>query len=341
MSLRLRVPVVAIIAVGLAVTIVASQMATAAGVSAARAHASRVVHRCGYARSPLGRLGVYITKGDVSCARGAFLLHRPFFIAGTPTGTGNTVRYSDGWLCGGGMGHFACARPSLKRPSQYVQGLLCDFRFGNHGCPFVFPYKVNTGLHRASVTGAMLGGHALNAVAAIAPRFCGTFVRPGQPPNSFRITAVRVEHISCANSGGTLMVFNGRYPPPGWRLRRAVQVAWSRVRQNELLEGKKRIWYERYIRGGVVSRRGRECGYVGFPPIPGDNVASDIRTVNVSCVIARRVAAASRPDRLRLPGHTYRALSFRCNGTNTPGLGKASVHYDCTRQDASITFERT
>jgi hypothetical protein len=94
-----------------------------------------VVKRCAFATSPYGRIGVYVTKGHVTCRRGVLLIHRMFYVAGKPTGAGDTERYSDGWLCGGQMGYYSCARPSTRHPKQSVEGIACHL--GSVTCPKV------------------------------------------------------------------------------------------------------------------------------------------------------------------------------------------------------------
>jgi hypothetical protein len=95
------------------------------------------------------------------------------------------------------------------------------------------------------VTVALLALAPIAAADPVPPHLCGTYVRAGSPPNGFKIFGVRVQHISCNNTVGTLMVFDGRKAPAGWQLRRGVIVSWSNHRQNVLSQGRRHIWYQR------------------------------------------------------------------------------------------------
>ncbi len=98
----------------------------------ADAHSSHWVARCGFARSPYGSLGVYIEKGSVSCGKGRRLIHRAFYAPGESVGTGS-VRYPSGWVCGGQMGSYFCAKPLWRpggHPKKYVAALACHIGSG-------------------------------------------------------------------------------------------------------------------------------------------------------------------------------------------------------------------
>jgi hypothetical protein len=96
------------------------------------AFALRSVPRCGFTSSPYGTLGIYVQKGRVNCRRAAFLIHRAFYITGQPSGL-NEERYPDGWICGGQMGVYVCSTPSIRNPTQEVEGLACHM--GTVRCP--------------------------------------------------------------------------------------------------------------------------------------------------------------------------------------------------------------
>jgi hypothetical protein len=105
----------------------ASVAIAAPGMAGGSQHGSRWVARCGYASSPYGQLGVYIEKGDVSCSAGRRLIHREFYAPGESIGTGS-VRYPSGWVCGGQMGSYFCAKPLWyppDHPKRYVTALAC------------------------------------------------------------------------------------------------------------------------------------------------------------------------------------------------------------------------
>jgi hypothetical protein len=98
----------------------------------ARRHSSHWVDRCGFTSSPYGRLGVYIEKGRVSCRKGRHLIHREFYAPGKSVGTGS-VLYPNGWVCGGQMGSYFCAKPLWypnEQPKEYVGALACHMGSG-------------------------------------------------------------------------------------------------------------------------------------------------------------------------------------------------------------------
>jgi hypothetical protein len=112
---------------------VGASLALDTGASAqAGAHSPPWVARCGFARSPYGRLGVYIERGQVSCGKGRRLIQRAFHGPGESVGTGS-VRDPDGWVCGGQMGSYFCAKPLWhpgRHPDQYVAALACHMGSG-------------------------------------------------------------------------------------------------------------------------------------------------------------------------------------------------------------------
>jgi hypothetical protein len=113
--------------VGLSVAVVSP------GMAGATSQGSRWVGRCGFTQSPYGRLGVYIEKGSVSCREGRHLIHREFHASGESVGTGD-VRYADGWVCGGQMGSYFCAKPLWHppgHPKRYVAALACHMGSGS------------------------------------------------------------------------------------------------------------------------------------------------------------------------------------------------------------------
>lgn len=125
---------VLVAAVGL-VIVVASVALVLPGSAGTASQRSRWVGRCGFTGSPYGRLGVYIEKGPVSCAKGRRLIHRGFHAPGEAVGTGD-VRYPSGWVCGGQMGSYFCARPLWDpggHPREYVAALACHL--GSATCP--------------------------------------------------------------------------------------------------------------------------------------------------------------------------------------------------------------
>jgi hypothetical protein len=103
------------------------------GVAGAARQGSRWVGRCGFTQSPYGRLGVYIEKGPVSCRQGRHLIHEEFHASGESIGTGE-VRYPSGWVCGGQMGSYFCAKPLWHppgHPRRYVAALACHMGSGS------------------------------------------------------------------------------------------------------------------------------------------------------------------------------------------------------------------
>jgi hypothetical protein len=95
---------------------------------------SRSVAICGHTSSPFGSLGLYVAEGGVTCAKGAFLIHREFKVEGISIG--NEGRYPDGWLCGGQMGYYFCFWPwnaPHLRFSERVYAQACTI--AGVGCP--------------------------------------------------------------------------------------------------------------------------------------------------------------------------------------------------------------
>lgn len=118
--------IVAVLALG------ASLSFSAGSPPRAGAHSPHWVRRCGFTGSPYGRLGVYVEKGPVSCHKGRHLIHKAFFAPGESVGTG-FVRYPNGWVCGGQMGSYFCAKPLWYpngHPKQYVAALACHMGSG-------------------------------------------------------------------------------------------------------------------------------------------------------------------------------------------------------------------
>lgn len=125
---------IALTLVPLLLTLALSESAAFASADAPRAatHSSHWVQRCGFAGSPYGRLGVYVEKGPVSCRKGRHLIHQEFYAPGESVGTGN-VLYPNGWVCGGQMGSYFCAKPLWQphgHPEQYVAALACHMGSG-------------------------------------------------------------------------------------------------------------------------------------------------------------------------------------------------------------------
>jgi hypothetical protein len=111
---------------------------SAGGPSPAAAHGSDRVRRCGYASSPYGKLGVYIEKGQVPCRGGRRSIRRAFYATGESVGPTDSVRYPDGWVCGGQMGTYFCGKPLWLgggHPRQYVLALACRRSLNPAGCP--------------------------------------------------------------------------------------------------------------------------------------------------------------------------------------------------------------
>jgi hypothetical protein len=95
-----------------AVLALAAVLAIAAVAAAETPARYRSVARCGRTSSPIGPLGLYVAEGRVTCAKAAFLIHRPSTNAEvTLIGLGDYGRYPDGWLCGGQMGYYFCFWP--------------------------------------------------------------------------------------------------------------------------------------------------------------------------------------------------------------------------------------
>jgi hypothetical protein len=96
--------------------------------------ADAAANRCGsYTDPAFGWIGIYVTKGHVSCLKAKSLIRRAVRGGGggVPTGAGNSERYPDGWICGGQMGAITCSKPSTRHPKQSVTGRDCS----QVGCP--------------------------------------------------------------------------------------------------------------------------------------------------------------------------------------------------------------
>jgi hypothetical protein len=95
----------------------------------------RLDARCGHTSSPYGALGVYVAEGRLTCAEGAFLIHREFKGGGISMPT-DEARYPDGWICGGQMGFYFCFWPwnaPHDRFTKRVYAQACTI--AEVGCP--------------------------------------------------------------------------------------------------------------------------------------------------------------------------------------------------------------
>src|SRR5579871_3594509 len=100
----LRSARVALVAIALVATAASAQP------KAQRAWVS--VPRCAYAASPLGRYGIYVIQGRVSCAEAAFILYRAWTEPGISSGDCcGFSRFRDGWVCQANMGVSNCFYP--------------------------------------------------------------------------------------------------------------------------------------------------------------------------------------------------------------------------------------
>jgi hypothetical protein len=93
------------------------------------AQTAKQVSRCATFRSVYGPIGVYITKGHVSCREGRKDLKASLEGKGTPFYSGGIY---EGWYCGGQMGYYFCKKPVSKASKEAV-GQACDVP--HVGCP--------------------------------------------------------------------------------------------------------------------------------------------------------------------------------------------------------------
>lgn len=129
-------PLGLVVALGVLCTLLGVR--SAAGAAEPKSHVARSISRCGFTNSPYGRIGIYVMKGKVRCRSAEFVVHRAFYVSGTPiNGAGSSALYADGWICGGQMGYYTCTSPTVSNPSTAVEGIACHF--GSVTCPPTTP----------------------------------------------------------------------------------------------------------------------------------------------------------------------------------------------------------
>ncbi|HEX4106670.1 MAG TPA: hypothetical protein VHX88_00960 [Solirubrobacteraceae bacterium] len=108
------------------------------GVAAARPlTAAHTARRCGRFSSTYGPIGVYVVKGQVSCATGIHQMQNGFagraqYPGTKPVDNGNESLY-EGWTCGGQMGFYFCSQSRGGHVVKEVDGRGCTIM--DVGCP--------------------------------------------------------------------------------------------------------------------------------------------------------------------------------------------------------------
>lgn len=81
------------------------------------------------------------------------------------------------------------------------------------------------------------------------------------------------------------------------------------------------------------------CAQVGFAP-QSDNLATNIRVAGLSCRLAHKLVAKTRPARYRHRGLRYTAFGFFCGGGQATFTVIPNIRYECDRGSRSMVFNR-